>query len=292
MDMRWLGIAAALGSSVSWAAGSLLFQQIGKQLPAPAITLAKGVVSLVLLGLATSLVGWQSLDQGTWFVLFLSGVLGITLGDTFFFRALQSLGAHAVVLLMMLGQVFTVLLAVLWLKESPTASVWVGIFCIVLGIAIVLSAPLSGSRQRLTWWGIGYGVLAVVCMSTSLVIAKPVLAEVATLQATWIRMFSGTIGTLCFGLTGQRLSMWFKPFKDIRLLLFFLFSVCVVTFGGFWLSLVAIKFVDVSIATPLNSIEPIFVLPLAAVFLKEKITARAVIGTLFAIAGIVAMCIN
>jgi len=88
------------------------------------------------------------------------------------------------------------------------------------------------------------------------------------------------------GITTGRVSAWILPFSEPKLLAFFVISVCVVTFGGFWLSLVAIKYVDVSIAYTLNSTEPIFILPLAALFLKEKITLQKVAGTLIAIAGI------
>ena len=58
------------------------------------------------------------------------------------------------------------------------------------------------------------------------------------------------------------------------------------TFGGFWLSLVAIRYADVSIASTLNSTEPLFVLPLAAFFLKERISFRAVLGSVATVAGI------
>ncbi len=82
------------------------------------------------------------------------------------------------------------------------------------------------------------------------------------------------------------------PFREPRLLGLFVVSVCVVTFGGFWLSLVAIKYVDVSIAYTLNSTEPLFILPLAVLILKEKITLRALLGTVVALAGIACLCLG
>jgi drug/metabolite transporter (DMT)-like permease len=68
---------------------------------------------------------------------------------------------------------------------------------------------------------------------------------------------------------------------------FFLISVAVVTFGGFWLSLLAIDKIDVSIANTLNATEPLFVLPLAAFVLKERITRVVVFGALLTFVGIV-----
>jgi drug/metabolite transporter (DMT)-like permease len=70
----------------------------------------------------------------------------------------------------------------------------------------------------------------------------------------------------------------------------FIFSIGIITFGGFWLSLVAVKYVDVSIANTLNSTEPLFVLPLAAIFLKEKIAVKTFIGATIATAGVALLC--
>lgn len=290
MDLRALGISAALGSAASWAVGSLLFERLGERISPLAMTLAKGGVSVVLLGLTLVFTGYEGVERQPLLLLILSGLLGIALGDTFFFEALQDLGAHALVLLLMLGQVLTVVLAVLFLGETPTLSAWLGIVLVVLGIGIVLSAKLSGEKQALGLRGIAFGLLSVLCMSVSLIIAKKGLESISAIQATFIRMLSGTLGMLLFGTVTRRLGRWAMPFKDPNLACLFLVSVCVVTFGGFWLSLVAIKYVDVSIANTLNSTEPLFILPLTAIFLKEKIAFRAVVGTFITTVGIVFLC--
>jgi len=75
-------------------------------------------------------------------------------------------------------------------------------------------------------------------------------------------------------------------FHDVKLIGRFFVSVCVITFGGFWLSLLSVKYLDVSVANTLNSTEPLFVLPLAVIFLKEKVTLLTIFGTLVATAGI------
>jgi len=47
--------------------------------------------------------------------------------------------------------------------------------------------------------------------------------------------------------------------------------------------------VDVAIANTLNATEPLFILPLAAILLKEQITLPVVLGSLATVAGIVLM---
>ena len=143
-------------------------------------------------------------------------------------------------------------------------------------------------------------MLSVVCMAVSLIMAKQGLGSgkedagtmQESLQGTCVRMLAGAAGLALYGLLTGKLRVWAAEGRDARLAGSFLFAVCVVTFGGFWLSLLAIRHVDVAIANTLNSMEPVFVLPLAAIFLREKVTAQQVIGTVVSLGGVVLLCIR
>ena len=79
MDPQLIGIAAALGSAASWALGSVLFRRLGDELPPVALTFAKGSASVILLGAALLLIGFNPLSAEVWGLLILSGLLGICL---------------------------------------------------------------------------------------------------------------------------------------------------------------------------------------------------------------------
>ncbi len=300
MDNETLGILAALGSAASWAVGSILFKRLGETLSPLAMTLFKGGISLLLLGAVLAATG--GFDGGSpraLLILAASGLLGIAVGDALFFGALQRLGPHALAVIFTLGQVLTVILAVLLLGERPAPVAWAGIALILAGVSVVLHAriardqaaqapagdsaptPTSTGARR----GIVLGLLSVIAMSLSILLAKEPLAEVSAMQATFVRMLAGTLGMFAFGLATRRLGRWTIPFRDPRLQLRFLAAVTVITFGGFWLSLVALKQLDVAVANTLISTEPLFVLPLAAVFLGEPVTVPALAGTLLAVGG-------
>jgi drug/metabolite transporter (DMT)-like permease len=287
MDITVVGVMAALGSAASWALGSILFRRLGDHLPPVALTFAKGITSVVLLGVAVAIIGFEAIGINAWLLLILSGLLGIALGDTLFFLALNNLGAHAVVILFTLGQVLTVILAVFWLGEQPQPLDWAGISLILGGVTIVMWTRISGEEGRTGIVGAIYGLLSVIAMAVSIIIAKEALATTGSIQATFIRMAAGTIGIFVFGqATGQILS-GLGTLRQPRFFGFFLLSVAVVTFGGFWLSLVAVANLDVAIANTLNATEPLFVLPLAAFLLKERITLPVVLGSLVTVGGIV-----
>ena len=292
IDPRILGITAALASSASWALGSILFKRLGETLSPLAMTLAKGTVSIILIGVVLCFMGFSELTLEPLLLLAASGVLGIAVADSLFFEALQDLGPHALAVLMMLGMVITPIMAVLFLGESPTLLAWTGIALVVAGIGVVLHAKFAGDEERSSFRGAILGTLSVICMAVSMIIAKKGLASISAMQATFIRMVAGTVGMLLCGILMGRLGKWMLPFREPRLFGLFVLSVCVVTFGGFWLSLVAIKYVDVSIAYTLNSTEPLFILPLAVLILKERITLRALLGTVVALGGIACLCLG
>lgn len=279
-------MAAALGSAASWALGSVLFKLLGDRLPPISLTFAKGVAGLVMLGLALAPTGFRAIEAWPLVLLALSGLLGIAVGDTFFFIALRNLGAHAIVVLLTLGQVLTVLLALVWLGERPTLIEWLGIALVVTGITIVMWIRLSNEEGSSTRVGILWGLAAVVCMSVSIIIAKEALESTGSLQATFVRMLAGTLGIFLFASLTRQLGANLKPLLEPRFAGLFLVSVAVVTFGGFWLSLMAIEKTDVAIANTLGSTEPLFALPLAAFVLKETITVPIVFGCVLAVIGI------
>lgn len=290
IDGNAIGIIAALGSAASWSVGALLFSRLGESLSSFAMTLVKGGVSVVLLGLLTVLLGgFSDIGPEAYYYLAISGLLGIALSDTFFFSALKELGPRAVVLLMTLGQVVTVVLAVLLLGERLPLNGWIGIVFIVSGIAIGMLPGASGPGMS-TGKGIVLGLVSVLSMSVSVILAKKGLDEISTVHATLIRMLAGTAGMLLIGIATRRLRKWVMPFQDTRLMVRFFLAVCVITFGGFWLAIVAVKYTSVAVANSLISTEPIFIIPLSVIFLKEKLTPQAVVGAVIAVAGVVTLC--
>ncbi|MEA5390334.1 DMT family transporter [Cyanobium gracile UHCC 0139] len=290
IDSRWIGILAALGSAASWALGSILFKGLGAGVSSLAMTLGKGVLSVLLLSMAVLVTGTEPIAAKPALLLMLSGVVGIGLGDTFFFEALKALSAHAMVILLMLGQVLTAGLAILLLGEVPSTDQWIAMGLVVLGVGVVLSSQQAGEAGSSRTRGVIFGLLAVFCMSLSLIIAKQGLDQVSALQATWIRMLSGSLCLVLLGLISQRLDTWIGPFRHRPYLARFLGSVMVVTFGGFWLSLVALKHLDVAVANTLTSTEPIFILPLAFYFLRERVSRLSLLGTGVSMTGIVLLC--
>jgi drug/metabolite transporter (DMT)-like permease len=60
-------------------------------------------------------------------------------------------------------------------------------------------------------------------------------------------------------------------------------------FLGVWLSMIAVQSSRIGIASTLMAMTPVLSLPLVRIVFKERVTPRAVFGTLVAMAGVAAM---
>ncbi len=281
-----LGAIAALGSAGSWAIGAFLFKALGEVLSPLAMTLAKGVCSLILLAVAMIIVGSTPMDWQSFAYLAASGIIGIAFGDTFFFRALQGLAAQSLLVLMVLGQVLTVALAIVVLDERLSLIALGGILVVVTGVVTVLRGTSTGESGTTRVDGVIFGLLAVTCMAISSVIMKKGLGPQSdTIQATFVRMFAGSAGVLGFGLATRQVKGWMTPFCDRRLIGRFALAVAVITFGGFWLGMVAVKYAGVAVASILTSTEPAFGLVIATIVFREKVSRLAVLGTALTFVG-------
>ena len=251
-----------------------------------AMTFIKSLLGLLLLAAALCLIGWEPVKSFPLGWLSLSGILGISLGDTFFFAALRRLPAHQLVVLMLLAPVVTLLMALCLLGERPAVISWTGIGLVLGGVSLTFKDRVEIDQEtRDRGLGLLFGILSVLAMAGSVIIAKIGLQDVSALEGTFLRLFFGFGGMLVVGLARQKLGTWLVPLNEAGLRWRFLVAVIIVTFGGFWLSLLAIKRLDVSIANTLLATEPVFALPLAVIWLREHPTGAAVAGAIVALCG-------
>lgn len=282
----FFGIVALI-SAASWALGTVLWRKIGEEISPFSMNLGKGVIGCLYLALVFLVIGIEPISIQDFLFLGVSGILGITLGDTFFFMALINLGPSLASLMGTLLPVSVAFSAVIFLSEKPSLSAWAGIFLTVGGVAWVLKEriPRNGIIKNKPL-GVKYRLLSILCMTAGVIFAKIGVSSVPTVQASFIRMAWGVAGLIIWGFFNQELNNWIAPFKKPHLLKKVSFIVFIIVFGGFWLSLVALKYTDASFANTLGSTSPLFILPMTAIALKEKISMKAGLGAALAVGGV------
>ena len=287
MEHQVFGGIAALVSAFFWALGAILWRKIGEKISPFSMNLSKGIIGILYLTAVLLVIGIQPVNMRAFLFLGASGLLGITLGDTFYFMSLMHLGPRLAALMGSLAPVFIAFSAVIFLGERPSFLVWVGIFLTVGGVAWVLWEPMPQKEIiKNKSLGIKYGLLSIISMSAGVIFAKIGIISVSAIQATFLRIFWGVIGLSLWGCLNRQLKNWLTPFKNLRLLKTVSFVVFIGVFGGFWLFLLALKYIDASVAITLNSTAPLFILPMVAIILKEKIPIRAILGAVIAVGGV------
>jgi drug/metabolite transporter (DMT)-like permease len=257
------------------------------------MTLIKSLLSALLLAIGLVFVGWTRVPISSLGWLILSGLIGIAVGDTCFFAALHRLPVHRLIILMMLAPGITLVMAILFLGEMPSPLAWLGIAMVLSGVTLTLAADfrMDDNPER-SPVGLIFGVLSILCMGVSVIIAKIGLNATPALQATFLRMMAGFVGMFVVASAKRQVRGWLEPLRRDGLKWRFAVAVAVVTFGGFWLALFSVKRLDVSVANTLLATEPLFALPLSMLCLRERPVALAWSGAAVAFPGALLLAFN
>ncbi len=287
--MPFLGETFAVSAALCWAVGVVLFKQSGEKMSPMALNFFKNSIGIVLTAVTIPLVGETMIpDQPleAWVLLVVSGVFGIAVADTFFFMALERLGAglSAVVDTSYTPIMLTLSWVVLSEQIGPEVLGGAGLIMVAL---IVGSAtrPQPGKTRRDIIVGTIVGILGIAIMGGSVVMIKDVLNDAPHIWATEVRLLSGGIALIPMILLSPRRRAIFR-----ELLPSAVWKVAIpASFFGTYLALIfwlgGMKYTDVSVAALLNQLSTIFIFALATIFLKESLTRRRLLSIVLAFAG-------
>ena len=290
------GELAALGGALLWAVASVLYRRAGEQVPPRELNLLKGLLGAGLLALTA----WALRDPfpaaQPWAIglLLLSGALGIGLGDTAYFQALNDLGARQALLIEILAPPAAALIAWAALGEALRPAAWAGIALTVAGVAWVVTerggeseragSPLPAHRAR----GIGAGLVAALAQAGGAVLSRAALdgTQVSPLWSAVLRLAAG-VGVLVVWLAVARRPLGGTRVGEGRGRLWgvLLGAIVLGTYLALWLQQVSLQRVPAGIAQTLFATSPLFVLPLAA-WTGERVSPRAIVGVVVALGGV------
>ncbi|HEY9763115.1 MAG TPA: DMT family transporter [Trichocoleus sp.] len=290
--LAFQGEVAALAAAFLWAASTVLFGRLGKSLSPLVLNITKGLIALGFIGLTLGLRSHSGAGLGTGAIalLLISGIIGIGLGDTAYFAALNHLGPRRALLMETLAPPLSAVMAWVFLEERLSLLAWAGILLTLLGVCWVISerVPLErqivGSNLRR---GILYGAGAALGQATGAVLSRAALADTAVdpLWSTLLRLSGGLAIMVVMLLSQRSVSAQLKPLQSRQLLGMVAIAAFFGTYLGIWLQQTALKFAPTGIAQALTSTSPLFILPIAAL-MGERISPRAVFGVLIALSGI------
>jgi len=285
-----LGQLLSVLSAVIWAVSVVMFRMSGRSMTPVGLNLFKSAVAIALF-VPTLLVFGGSFAPGErlldTLILFLAGAVGIAVADTVFFQGLNLVGAGLSQIASCSYSPFVIIMSFFALGERLTLGDAIGAGLILSGI--FLSArhdPPRGIGSAELRKGIILCTIAMALNALGVVIGKPALNRTPVLWATAIRLAGGTITlALLAGLVPGLRKSWraFIPHRNWRIAIP---ASVIGTYVTMIIWIAGMKFAPVSIASILNQTSAIFVLPIAALVLKESITARKLLAVGLAVGGV------
>ena len=280
-------------AALCWAIASLISADITRKIGGLAFNrLRLFFVSIMLISFTFYLDTWNTISQEFLVTILLSGIIGIFLGDTLLFIALQKIGPRRNNILFSLAAPFTVILNIFFLNEIMSLMNLLG--CIIVFFGVVVAIAYGNSKDQNHRWeivegnlflGVIFGISAALCQAIGLIMMKPILTlgadpiASASLRTLISCIFLSFTFFINYEIFNTKTSLSLKIIGQSILSGFLGMAL------GMSLLLIALKFADAGIVATLSSTSPIMILFLIWLLTKKIPTIGAWIGTILAIVG-------
>ncbi len=285
-----LGEFYSLACALAWAIAVILFKKSGESLAPVPLNLFKnalGLVLMVLTLLAFSGATWPGIPPEAVAIALVSGFLGIGVGDTLYFRALNAVGASRMAIAQTLYSPFVTVLSALYLAERLTLLQCAGVALVIGGIALVHTGHGAGQVDpRALRRGVLEAAASVFVMAAGVVMAKPLLERYDFFWIVTLRIVGGVLGMLLFMPSARDVAGIRAAFAGVRHWPHVIAGSIAGTYISMMLWLAGYKYTKASIAAVLNEMAAVFILVLAAIFLHDRLKPAQLAGSVVAVAGV------
>lgn len=290
--MGW-GEFFALSSALVWALAVILFRRSGETLPAFELNLFKNFFGMVLLIPTILVVDGLQLPGFTareLLLVFVSGLIGIAVADTWYLKALNMMGASRTGIVSSLFSPFVIFLSAIFLGERLVPWQWLGFLLVMSGVLLVTwrtrrSAVEAADVKR----GVMYGVGAVFMMAAGVVMVKEILETRSFLWTVELRVVGGVGGMLAYMLVSRQWQSVKHNFSQPQPWGTVMFASFLGAYFALLLWLAGYKLIDASVASVLNETNVSFIVFLAWLMLGERINRRKLVGLGLTSAGVIIM---
>ena len=294
-----IGESAAVATSFLWTVSSIFFTTASKRMGWLTVNAYRTVMAItfiavthvILLGTVVPLA-----DTAQWFWMGLSGIVGLSIGDSGLFAAYLAIGPRRSLLLMALAPIFAGGGAYLMLGETIRELAVVGIVITLFGVVIVIleSEERSGearisSKRRLS--GVLFGLVAAIGQGVGLVLAKKGIeltgvVPLNPLSATLMRLLFGGLFIWIIVLVAGRIPQLLKSMRDREGILNTAAASFVGPYLGITFSMVAVTFTETGVAQTLLSLMPVMIIPVVWVLYGQRTSWRGIAGAAVAVLGV------
>ena len=282
----------ALLAAFCWSSGIILFELSGKVLDSLQMNFLKNFIGLIGFFIVLIITSDLFISYTTheYFLLIISAVLGVAVGDLFLLSSLKRLGSGLYAVVGTSYILFIFLFSFLMYRELISTQVYFGGTLVILGIMIRSMKMKEKNSRTEVMRGIVYVLIAQALTAYSVLLIRPVMDTHPVIHIAMIRF---GIGVVC----NMGHLLWIRgieSFKETLVIGFKTPSMVAGAFMGTFLSVIfwlaGFKYTLASRAAIYNQLSTIFIILMAALFLKERMNLQSYIGVLVAVAGAVLVC--
>lgn len=283
-----MGEFQALLAALFWSVTVILIRLSGLQIPPLPLTFFKSVMATLFFALTIgclNLTWMPALSNQDWLRLVASAVLGISIADTMVVAAVKKLGASLNALADCIYAPAMALVGFLMFDEGLNRWETLGGLLVVAGVAIGLRVSKEVKDTKSLLMGAALAGGAHVVMAVGILMARDIYREISVVWVSGFRFLIASLVLLVVGLISPSKEELFQGFKrrdlwkwTIPMSLLGPYIATIFWTGGF-------KHTTAARAAIYNQLSTIFIVLLAWIFLKEKLTERRAVGIALAAAG-------
>ena len=282
-----LGETLSVITSFLWATSTVLVAKALKDIDPISVNALKTFFSSISMLPIAFLMGEiqniYNLDFYSLVLVILAAIIGFGIGDTIFFKSINLIGVSRSYTIAYIYPLITIVLATMFLGEPFLLRYLLGAVIIFFGV-IMVSVNNKSKEMKEGLKGQLTAFITAIFWSIALILLTLGLKNFSVILANAIRFPFLLFFLLLASLLRRRTNK--KSFLSKRNLIFLASSgILGMTIGGI-IFLYSIQLIGVSRATPLSSTSPIWASLMSGIFLKEKVTWRAVTSSLMVVIGI------
>ena len=282
-----LGDFYAILTALCWSCGVIFFEIAGRVLNSLQISLLKNIVGV--LGFISFIIlqgdPFPDFIGQEYFILIISGIIGVAIGDIFFLASLRRIGSSLSAIVSTGYTISIFILAFLMFGEVISFISYLGGVLVILGVVIgTIDRDLERTPKEILY-GVSFGLLANLCTAYSVLLLRPIMDVHPVVPIALVRFSIGMIIS-AFGILylNGKLALRetiLKGFSNYNLLAGAFFGTFLSVI--FWLA--GFKYTLAGRAAIYNQLSTIFIILLASVFLNQQMTKRKWVAVSLALMG-------
>ena len=191
-----IGIFSALLAVSFWTYACSLWRRESENLLPRQINIYKNVLASIIFLPVALTINWFS-DILSIFLLMISGIVGVAIGDTLYIKSLKILGTRKTLSFEALTPIIATIIGTLSINEIYPQKVWIGSFIVSFSLLKIVrqNTYQNDHHEKLKILGISYAFGSIFCAVLAALISRLVLinSTLSPLQTTEIRLLSASI---------------------------------------------------------------------------------------------------